>query len=200
MRSQATPNRRVKWYDGYAEQIPLDENSVDGIISVLAIHHFSSFESAVREIYRICKGGPIILLTIDPRKGEEFWFNTYFPSIYKSLFETFPPIDEIRHILDKIAKGNAEIIRFHLPQETSDYTMHSGWNHPEVYLDPNYRKSMSGFSLALSDEIDPGVSTLRTDLESGAWDKKYGKLRKLKEYDLGFRFIKLNVNKKRQPQ
>ena len=195
MRAQSIPNDDVKWYEGFAEKIPLDEYSVEGIISVLAIHHFSSFDTAVTEMYRICTGGPIVFLTIDPRKGEKFWFETYFPSIYKKLFETFPPINEICNILARIANGKIEVIEFPLPQETTDYTMHSGWNHPEIYLEPNFRQSMSGFSLASSHEIDPGVSNLRADLETGTWDKKYGELRKLKEYDLGFRFIKLTVNK-----
>lgn len=195
MRSQATFHKKVKWYDGCAEELPLEENSVDGTISILAIHHFRSFEAAAREMHRICNGGPIILLTLDPRKGERFWFKDYFPSIYKHLFKTFPPIESICASLERQAKGTAEIETYPLPQTTSDYTMHSGWNRPEIYLDPAYRQSMSGFPLASPEEVDPGVSDLGTDLDIGAWDRKYGKLRELESYDLGFRFIKLTVNK-----
>ena len=69
--------------------------------------------------------------------------------------------------------------------------MHSGWNRPEIYLDQSYRQSMSGFALASRVEIESGLSALQAALVSGAWDRDHGYLRKRREIDLGFRFIKL---------
>ncbi len=50
---------------------------------------------------------------------------------------------------------------------------------------------MSGLALASRSEIESGVSTLQAALTSGAWDRDHGYLRKQREIDLGFRFVKL---------
>ena len=51
MRRQATPHHRVSWIAGVAESIPLSDCSVDGIMVVLAIHHFKSLKSSTSWIY-----------------------------------------------------------------------------------------------------------------------------------------------------
>jgi hypothetical protein len=38
-------------------------------------------------------------------------------------------------------------------------------------------------------ELDRGLTSLRDDLETKAWDRKYGHLRQQLEYDAGYRFI-----------
>lgn len=46
MRTQASEHPQVKWFTGYAEDIPLANKSVDAVISTLTIHHFSDLEKA----------------------------------------------------------------------------------------------------------------------------------------------------------
>jgi hypothetical protein len=70
--------------------------------------------------------------------------------------------------------------------------MYSGWNRPEIYLDPQARQSMSGFALASPSSIENGLASLGNHLKSGKWDLQYGHLRKQKNFDAGFRFIKLS--------
>ena len=89
MRNQAKPNNKVTWISGFAESIPLPDQSVHGIIVILAIHHFSSLKSAANEMKRICPGGPIVLFTLDPRRGQEHWFKDYFFEIYQQRFYDF---------------------------------------------------------------------------------------------------------------
>lgn len=55
MRSQSIPHPQVEWVNGYAEDIPLPSASFDAVISILAIHHFSHLEKAIREMNRVAK-------------------------------------------------------------------------------------------------------------------------------------------------
>jgi len=45
----------VTWVHGCAEDIPLQDNSVDAVISVNAIDHVDDFKSTVKEIQRVLK-------------------------------------------------------------------------------------------------------------------------------------------------
>ena len=169
-------------------------------VCTLAIHHFGSLAKAASEISRICPSGPIVLLTIDPRLGEAFWFSEYFPSVYQRLFSTFPRIECVCTEFTKHGGFTSQVSVWLLPHNAVDTTMHSGWNKPEIYLDQSHRQNMSGLALASRVEIESGVSALRAALASGAWDRDHGYLRKRREIDLGFRFIKLAPVEAYEPQ
>jgi ubiquinone/menaquinone biosynthesis C-methylase UbiE len=190
MRKQAVPHENVKWLAGTAESLPLKDASVAGVIIVLAIHHFSSVKKTAAELHRICPGGPVVLLTYDPRRGKGFWFNEYFPEIYRREFELFPPIDEMAVLL----AGNdwqAEISEFPLPRDLADKNMHSGWGAPKIYFNEQMRLNTSGFAKAGKAEVEKGLSRLKEELRTGEWDAKYGHLRKQDSLDTGFVFLKL---------
>lgn len=69
MRNQALFSADVEYIAGSAESISLADNSVDGVVSTLASHHFSSMMDAAGEMKRICPNGPVVLFTNDPRLG-----------------------------------------------------------------------------------------------------------------------------------
>lgn len=190
MRNQAIQNNDVIWFDGTAESIPLPDNSVDGVVAVLAIHHFSSFKKAAIEFFRICPNGPIVILTFDPRECEDFWFNEYFPEIWQQAFNLFPPINDIAQSIAKEGQWSVEVHTFLIPNDLSDRFMAAGWNKPELYLDAQIRKSMSGFALAEPTIVQMGIQSLEKDLESGTWDNKFGDLRHRKDFDGGYRFAR----------
>lgn len=190
MRSQAKADAKVEWLCGTAEKIPLMDSSVDAVIVILALHHFSAPAQAAAEIQRICPRGPLVIFTLDPRHSEDFWFERYFPDIYRQDFRSFPPIEDVVDMIARTGKGSCEIENFPLPHDLSDLNMYSGWNRPEIYLDPQTRQSMSGFALASASRVDSGVGSLGHHLKSGKWDQLYGHLRTRKYFDAGFRFIK----------
>lgn len=189
MRNQANSNSNVTWISGTAESIPLRNNSVNGIIVILAIHHFSSLKRAASEMYRICPDGPIVVFTFDPRQGETPWFKEYFPKIYQQDFITFPPISEVSDIITKGNLRSKIIERFPLPYDLSDKNMYSAWREPERYLDARFRQNTSGFALAPEIEVQKGVKRLENDLRAGEWDKRYGYLREKEFFDPGFLFV-----------
>lgn len=189
MRKQAVPHRDVQWFSGSAEAIPLSDNSVEGVIVILALHHFTSVVLAGKEMRRICPEGPIVVFSFDPRQGEEPWFKEYFPEAYQRDFVSFPPIDEVADLIGGPGPWEKSIHRFPLPHDLSDKVMYAGWNKPEIYLDPGFRQNVSGLALADENIVQKGVAALKMDLETGKWDKQYGYLRHQKSFDVGFRFI-----------
>jgi ubiquinone/menaquinone biosynthesis C-methylase UbiE len=194
MREQCVANPNVEWLAGSAESIPLPDASVDGLISTLAIHHFPDLSAAATEMWRVCRSGPMVLFTIDPRRGEPFWFREYFPGIYNRLFEAFLPVEEIIAAFTRNHAASATVRGFLLPHDLTDINMHAGWNRPEVYLDPVVRKGMSGFAMADQFEVQVGLDLLGRDLKLGKWDQRYGHLRKRACCDLGFIFVKIQSN------
>ena len=190
MRGQATPNSNVTWIPGFAESIPLPNDSVDGIIVILALHHFSSLKSAASEMRRICSGGPIVIFTLDPREGNEPWFKEYFPEIFKRDFVIFKPIDVVSDAIAIDSRWSKTVKSFPLPCDLLDRNMYSAWRKPEEYLDATFRQNTSGFALATESTVRKGTKNLMDDLHAGIWDTKYGALRKQEQFDAGFRFIK----------
>ncbi len=189
MRAQAAAHPGVTWHAGTAEAVPLPDRSVDGCMAVLAIHHFRALEAALAEMRRIGAGGPIVLFTFDPREGRPFWFGEYFPDIQQQDFEIFPPIAEIVAALADQAVDTPRVTAFPLPDDLRDRFMLAGWNRPELYFDPTFRANTSGFAKAEPDHVERGLARLREDLASGAWDARYGDLRKIRSFDAGYRFV-----------
>ena len=190
MQRQAVSNNNVDWYLASAESIPLPDHSVDGVLIVLAIHHFSSLQAAAKEIRRVCPNGPIVAFTLDPRQGEEPWFKKYFPEAYQKDFISFPPIDEVGDMIAAAEGWEKTIRKFPLPHDLLDKNMYSGWNKPEIYLDHQFRQNVSGLALASKSVVQKGIESLKNDLETGKWNEKFGYLRKQISFDVGFRFIK----------
>ncbi|MGD8836950.1 MAG: class I SAM-dependent methyltransferase, partial [Desulfobacteraceae bacterium] len=55
MQRQAQFNADVKWLLGSAEHVPLADASVDGVVSTLAVCHFSDIQKALAEMARISR-------------------------------------------------------------------------------------------------------------------------------------------------
>ena len=194
MRGQAAPHARVVWWAGSAEENPLAANSVQGIISVLAIHHFSSLERAASEMARVCIDGNIVILTFDPRCSKPFWLSKYFPDIWQSAFRGFSPIASVVAKLEPLTKRTAEIIALDIPNDVRDTFAAAGWRRPHIYLDPEVRRSMSAFALADPVAVTEGLTRLSADLESGQWYEENVGTLELDAIDLGYRFIVLRCS------
>ena len=189
MRLQAAVHENIEWHDCSAEALPLADAAADGLMAVLALHHFKHRAQAMAEWRRVAPGGPAVVLTIDPRLAEPFWFEDYFPEIYARMFTAFPPLDEIVAEITAQTAWSVEIAPYPLPAEAVDLTLHSGWNRPELYLDAHVRANNSGFAMAAPAWVAPGVEKLEADLASGAWDEHHGALRRRAAFDGGFRIL-----------
>lgn len=189
MRNQAISHPTIEWIDGYAENLPLSNQAAEAAIIILALHHFQDYRQALREIHRVLTKGQIIIFTYDPTMISSFWLTKYFPGLIKDVESTFIPISQLTAEIHAVTGNNANVIPFRLPHNLSDSFAAVGWARPELYLDSDIRNGISSFTKIDQDEINRGVFRLRSDLNTGAWDKEYGYLRKQKKYDAGYRFI-----------
>ena len=190
MRAQAAPHPRVVWLGGVAEALPLGEASVDGVLCILASHHFSDLETAIAEMARVCPVGPIVWFTLDPRLEELPWLRDYFPAVHQSGLRLLPPLEEVRGLLELHSRRRVTVTSWAVPHDLEDCFWASGWRRPEMYLDPEVRACISLFALAEPATLEEGLDRLRRDIESGLWDLKYGAVLERQTIDWGCRFLK----------
>lgn len=194
MKDQRTFDQRLKWIQASAEQIPLSDHSVDGVIAVLAVHHFGDRPAAFREMARVAGDGPIVFFTFDPSAFSQFWLSHYFPELGRK-FRT--PSDELKNTAAEIERATSRksrVVPFPLPADLQDRFGASFWPCPEAYLNPEVRQGMSDFALMSQSDVHDGLQRLEADLQSGHWDSKYGDLRTQETYDVGFKFITSEAN------
>jgi SAM-dependent methyltransferase len=193
MQKQAVEHPQVKWFTGYAENLPLADKSVDGVVSILAIHHFSNLEKAFQEQQRIIRKGTIVLLTFDIRLAQKIWLYNYFPFLWEDALR-FLPLNEQINLIESITQRRVEAIPLFLPYDLSDLFAAAAWRRPELYLQPEVRAGISSFALANQNIVEQGVKLLTADLMSGEWIQKYGDIQNLTEIDVGYRFIRIILN------
>ncbi len=166
-----------------AERLPFDDAVFDAGLAVNTVHHWTDLRAGLRELRRVVRQRVVVFLR-DPLRGASFWLTKdYLPSLdtsrrYGSIMATineeFPSLREYR---------------FCLPCDCADGVFTAFWAKPEMYLDAAVRRNISNFALARDEDVKAGLDALRSDLESGAWDRSYGYLRMLTELDLGHRVI-----------
>ena len=189
MREQAEDTPGVRWVAGTAERLPLPDGYAGGIVCVLALHHLRDAHAALHEMGRVVAGGPIVIFTFDPRRGEPFWLAEYFPALWRQAYEAFPPLESVVELLGGITGRRVEVSAFRLPQDLRDKFAAAGWRRPRMYLDDGVRGSISAFALADRRAVRDGAPRLRRDLDSGAWRKKHGRVLELESFDAGYRFL-----------
>jgi ubiquinone/menaquinone biosynthesis C-methylase UbiE len=189
MRSQAKDAPGVRWAAGMAERLPLTGGCANGVVCVLALHHFGDAKAALSEMRRVADGGPIVVFTFDPRVAEPFWFADYFPDLWRDAYEAFPPLDEVIELIAEMTGQRVEVSAFRLPHDLRDRFAAAGWRRPRMYLDDGVLASISCFALADRSVVREGRRRLSRDLESGAWYRKHRSLLTLEDFDAGYRFL-----------
>lgn len=76
-----------------------------------------------------------------------------------------------------------------VPADCTDGFAGAYWRRPEAYLDPVVRAGISSLALLSPNHSERGARRLREGLASGAWDARFGFLRELPEFDLGYRLV-----------
>jgi SAM-dependent methyltransferase len=169
-----------------AHRLPLRDASVDAAMAVLTLHHWDEHqEEGVRELRRVARG-PVVILTCDPEVSGRMWLmQDYLPEVAEMDHRIFPTMDRLAAWLG----GRTRIDVVPVPRDTCDWTLMSFWAHPERVLDATARAATSGFARMTAQVIDRVVRAVEADLQSGAWDARYGHLRTLEAYDAGLRLV-----------
>ena len=73
---------RIEWIRGSAYRLPLDDGAAALVMMVMVVHLLRQRVRAFAESRRILRpSGQLSLWTFTPRHVDEFYLNTYFPSI-----------------------------------------------------------------------------------------------------------------------
>ena len=125
-----------------------------------------------------------VILLFKPSESLKFWLLEYFLECLALPLETGAPgVDDVRVHLNVHTVAPVPI-----PAGCTDGFAVAYWRRFEAYLEPAVQASISSLDL-LSPEDAEGARRFREDLESGAWDARYGYLRELPEIDLGYRLV-----------
>jgi SAM-dependent methyltransferase len=169
-----------------AEALPFPARSFDAALAVLTLHHWADWHRGLSEMRRVARR--LVIFTIEPGDSDKFWLaGTYFPEIVALDRGRFPAVDEIA-----ASVGSCSVDHIAIPHDCVDGFLGAFWRRPEAYLDPGVRAGMSGFAMLGPDVVDRGVARLKSDLESGQWDRRFGHLRSLDALDLCYRLVVAN--------
>lgn len=183
MRAQRPPHLSPA-IQGVAEELPLDDRSVDGSMALITVHQWKNFEKGLNEMRRVTCG-PILVLTFDGDALDRFWLADYAPQMIAVESRRFPKIEKICQILG----GKTEVQIIPIPIDCIDGFNEAFYARPEQFLDPAVRRSQSAWSFVDAAGQEKFEKTLRGDLESGVWDQRYGKWRTQPFYEGSLRLI-----------
>ena len=189
MQNQQKPHPKVSWINAAAENIPLSNDAVDGVVAILSMHHFHDLNLGIREMARISLTGKIVIFAFEQSKIPDFWLADYFPYFIGDTLATFPSTQAIAETISQVTQKEVEIIPFLLPTNLSDLFAASGWCKPEIYLDAQVRNGISTFAKMPENELKIGLKRLTRDINNGIWAEKYGYLLKQENYDAGYRIL-----------
>ena len=184
-------NLSIKWLDGTAEQIPADDKTIDGIIAILTIHHWTDIRKAFGELNRVLEDkGRIVIFTSTPEQMKGYWLNHYFPKMLHSSIFQMPSLDAIQNAADETKLKISIIEKYFIKDDLKDCFLYIGKNNPDRYFDQQIRDGISSFtSLANIDEVEQGLTKLRSDIANNEFEQ----IKSQYDNDLGdYLFIAIN--------
>ncbi|WP_131785634.1 methyltransferase domain-containing protein [Protofrankia symbiont of Coriaria ruscifolia] len=183
MRSQR-PRHLAPAIDAAAEDLPLDDGSVDAAMATVTVHQWSDIDRGLREMRRVSRG-PVVVLTFDGDALDQFWLADYVPQLIVADRPRYPAIGHIRAVLG----GTSTVTPVTVSIDCVDGFTEAYYARPEAFLDPAVRRSQSAWGFVDADVTERAVAQLRDDLESGVWDRRYGALRHQPEFHGSLRLI-----------
>jgi SAM-dependent methyltransferase len=166
-----------------AEALPFGNGTFDVGMAVLTLHHWTDWRAGIAELKRA--SARLVVFTADIEVFAGMWLTTdYFPEIIDLDRGRFPTTDELAAEM-----GGATVENVLVPHDCVDGFSGAYWARPEAYLSADVRRGMSGFAALAPDVVAAGIERLAADIASGAWDERYGSLRKQETFDIGYRLL-----------
>ena len=162
----------ITWTQSSAEELPFADAAFDGAICTLAIHHFPDLASPFAEVRRTLRSGHFVIFTGLAEQMRQYWLCHYFPEMMARSIEKMPSESQIRVALLRAGFRSATVAPFFVTTELQDLFLYSGKDRPKIYMDADIRANISSFAqLACATELQEGLVRLKSDLQSGAFDK-----------------------------
>ena len=183
MRAQR-PAHAVPAVNGVAGDLPFDDDSFDASMAMVTVHQWPDAHAGLREMRRVTRG-PVVVLTFDGDALDRFWLADYVPELIAVERLRYPPPKDIG---DGLGPG-ATVSTVAVLRDCLDGFTEAYYARPEAFLDEATRRSQSAWGFVEDGVEDRFVVDLRRDLESGAWDARYGHLRNQEQFEGSLRLI-----------
>ena len=170
--------------DACAERLPFPDDSFDAAMATFSVHQWSDLDGGLRELRRVTRG-PVVIMTCDPLALDRYWLHDYAPEIVAVEAARYPAL---QRIADRLG-GAVEIMPVPIPLDCRDGFNEAYYGRPERLLEPDARRACSSWSFVAPAVVAHLAETLGRDLSSGAWDRKYGALRALPQFDGPLRLV-----------
>jgi SAM-dependent methyltransferase len=170
--------------DAVAEKLPFAGRSFDASMATFTVHQWTDLAAGLAEMRRVTRGC-VLILTCDPQALDRCWLAEYAPEMISVEARRYPPISAI----DLALGGGTEVISVPIPLNCTDGFGEAYYGRPERLLEPGARLANSAWSFVDSSVEQRFVKKLSRDIESGAWDAKYGRLRTQPHFDGSLRLI-----------
>jgi SAM-dependent methyltransferase len=166
---------------GVAEALPFRGRTFEVAMAVITLHHWTDPVAGLREMARVAARQVVVYF--EPTQTQHFWALDYFPASAGLPTTQDPPGERLlgAHL------DLREVRTVPLPPDCVDGFGVAFWARPEALLDPAVQAGMSWLAMLPVDERERGADRLRSDLDSGEWDRRHGHLRSESSYDGGYR-------------
>jgi hypothetical protein len=167
-----------------AESLPFDDDSFDAAMGVLTAHHWAGLSAGLDEMQRVARLR-IAIVAFDPDALEDLWITAdYFPAM---LELKRPSGAGSRELAARLPAARSSPLP--VPRDCEDHFFAALWARPELLFDDDVVRPMWVWQSITEEARQAGRSRLAADLESGAWEQRYGHLRRESELDVGLRLV-----------
>ena len=167
-----------------AEDLPFADQSFDASMAVLTAHHWADLGAGLAGMRRVTRER-IVIVTFDPEALADLWIaNDYFPEMLSLKRRAGATSSQLA---ERLAGATVEPIP--VPRDCTDLFFAALWARPEKLFDEEVVKPMWVWQSISAEARQNGRERLRADLESGAWERRYGHLRALPTLDVGLRLV-----------
>jgi SAM-dependent methyltransferase len=183
MRAQR-PAHLTSAIHGVAENLPLDDQSVDVSMAMVTVHQWPDLQKGLGELRRVTRDR-IVVLTFDGDALDRFWLVDYVPELMGAERRRYPAID----LLCQSLGGKTEVQAVPIPIDCVDGFTEAFYARPERFLENAVRRSQSAWGFIEKGVEERFVEKLSADLQSGAWDERHGKWRSQPFFEGSLRLI-----------
>jgi SAM-dependent methyltransferase len=166
------------------DELPFPDSSSDASVATFTVHQWADLDRGLAEMRRVTRGR-VVILTCDPTLVQRFWLNDYAPEVLAVEMRRYPSLERIRSVLS----GRTDERRIPIPLDCRDGFNEAYYGRPELLLDEQARLACSAWSFVDDETRRRSVEHLRSDIETGRWDARYGHLRTQAEFDGSLRLI-----------
>lgn len=152
----------VKLLRACGENIPLVSNVVNLVFMSYVLHQSEEKYKLISEAYRVLKrNGHITILTSSHNQLRSDIVHQYFPRILEINLKRFPPLDEIKEMLNRAGFKNVSFSEISVKQEAS----------AKEIIERIKGKPMSVFKLLSEEDFQSALGAFEKNLRSKYKDK-----------------------------